>query len=138
MIRVERFYPLIIEAFNEGRVFTFPINGTSMQPLLHTNDLVTLERISTIKKGDIIFYLRANGQFVLHRVRRIRADGYTFVGDHQTQEEAGIRLEQCIGKAISYKSVRKDKEYNFKGLGYWIYKHLVRFKLFRLICGKLL
>ncbi len=138
MIKVEKFYPLMLEAFNEEKTFTFPINGTSMQPLLHTNDLVTLEKITSIKKGDIIFYLRDNGQFVLHRVRKITKDSLIFVGDHQIKLEKNIRFNQCIGKVISYEKVGKGKKNNLNSFRYNLYKYLVRIKLFRFICGKLL
>ena len=138
MIKVEDFYPLILEAFQNGNTFTFPVHGTSMQPLLHTNDLVVLEAISTLKKGDIVFYRRENKQFVLHRIRRVRKDSYTFVGDHQTQEEQGITLEQCIGKVIAYKKQGKEKQYNLKSFKYRMYTFLVRSKLIRSFFGKVL
>ncbi|MDE7095538.1 MAG: S24/S26 family peptidase [Anaeroplasmataceae bacterium] len=138
MIKVEDFYPLILEAFQKGHTFTFPVHGTSMQPLLHTNDLVILEAVTKLKKGDIVFYQRENKQFVLHRIRRVKKDSYTFVGDHQTQEEPGIVFSQCIGKVIAYKKQGKEKQYNLKGLKYRLYTFLVRFKLFRWFCGKAL
>lgn len=138
MIRVEDFYPLILEAFEKGKTFTFPVNGKSMQPLLHANDLVEITAIESVHVGDIILYRRENGQFVLHRVRRIQPEGYTFVGDHQVVVEKSIAFSQLIGKVISYKKQGKDKQYLLKGIRYRIYKFLVRFKMFRRFCGKLL
>ncbi|MDE7384965.1 MAG: S24/S26 family peptidase [Anaeroplasmataceae bacterium] len=138
MIKVEDFYPLILEAFQNGNTFTFPVHGTSMQPLLHTNDLVVLEAISTLKKGDIVFYRRENKQFVLHRIRRVKKDSFTFVGDHQIKEEPGITMEQCIGKVIAYKKQGREKQYNLNSFKYRMYTFLVRSKLFRLFCGKVL
>ena len=41
---------LMDDAFKEGMTFTFPSKGTSMLPLLHDNDLVTVDRIKTLKK----------------------------------------------------------------------------------------
>ncbi|MDE5547055.1 MAG: S24/S26 family peptidase [Anaeroplasmataceae bacterium] len=138
MIKVEDFYPLILEAFQNGNTFTFPVHGTSMQPLLHTNDLVVLEAISTLKKGDIVFYRRENKQFVLHRIRRVKKDSFTFVGDHQVKEELGITMEQCIGKVIAYKKQGREKQYNLNSFKYRMYTFLVRSKLFRWFCGKVL
>ena len=138
MIKVEDFYPLILEAFQNGNTFTFPVHGTSMQPLLHTNDLVVLEAISTLKKGDIVFYRRENKQFVLHRIRRVKKDSFTFVGDHQVKEEPGITMEQCIGKVIAYKKQGREKQYNLNSFKYRMYTFLVRSKPFRLFCGKVL
>ena len=139
MTKVEDFYPLILEAFQNGQTFSFPIHGTSMQPLLHTNDLVILKSIDgKLKKGDMVFYRRDNGQFVLHRIRKVKKDSYTFVGDHQCQLEHGILPSQCIGKVIAYKKQGKEKQYHLKGLKYRVYTFLVRFKLFRGFCGKVL
>lgn len=138
MIRVEDFYPLIIEAFEENKTFTFPVNGKSMQPLLHADDVVEITAIDSVRMGDILLYRRNNGQFVLHRVRKIQPDGFTFVGDHQAVVEKNITSSQLIGKVISYKKQGKDKQYLLKGIRYSMYKFLVRFKLFRRFCGKFL
>lgn len=138
MTKVEDFYPLLLEAFQNGQTFTFPIHGTSMQPLLHTQDLVVLEKVSTLKKGDMVLYRRDSGQFVLHRIRRVDKDAFTFVGDHQVQVETGITYPQCIGKVIAYKKQGKEKQRNLKGVRYRTYAFLVRFKLFRWFCGKML
>ncbi|MBD5391106.1 hypothetical protein HDR67_03785 [bacterium] len=138
MIRVEDFYPLILEAFEKNKTFSFPVNGKSMQPLLHANDVVEIAAIDSVHVGDILLYRRENGQFVLHRVRKIEPNGYTFVGDHQALVEKNISASQLIGKVISYKKQGKDKQYLLKGIRYNLYKCLVRMKLFRRFCGKLL
>ena len=66
MIKVEKFYPLIEEAFQNGKTFSFPVKGTSMRPLLKNDDIVTLEKFDgNPKVGDILFYRRDNLQFVL-------------------------------------------------------------------------
>ena len=138
MIKIEEFYPLILEAFEKGQTFTFPIRGTSMQPLLHTNDLVVVKAIEQVKRGDIVLYRRENGQFVVHRILKVVGDSFTFVGDHQTQVEKGVKLNQCIGKVIAYKKQGKEKQYLLKGFRYRFYCKLVRMKLFRGIFAKLL
>ena len=47
-------------------------------------------------------YLRDNGQFVLHRVHNINADGtFNMCGDNQWNLEKGIRPDQIIGTVIS-------------------------------------
>lgn len=138
MIKVEAFYPLILEAFEKDQTFSFPIKGISMQPLFHTDDLIEIAKFDSVHVGDIFLYRRENGQFVVHRVRRIKNEEYTFVGDHQAVEEPGILSSQLIGKVISYKKQGKDKQYLLKGMRYRIYRFLVRSKLFRRFCGKVL
>ena len=110
MIKVKDLYPLIIEAFKEGKTFTMPINGTSMQPILHKDDLVELSQIDIIKKDDIVFYKRNDDEFVLHRVYKINADGsYDIIGDHQLIIEKGVKREQIFAKVVSYKVKGKSK-----------------------------
>ena len=59
-------------------------------------DKVTLSPApEKLKRGDIVFYKRDNGQFVLHRVVSARR-GYVFCGDSQFSLERGIKKEQII------------------------------------------
>ena len=55
---------------DSGGEFTVYPKGTSMLPLIRQGrDSVTLAKPSApLKRGDIAFYLRDNGQYVLHRV----------------------------------------------------------------------
>ena len=135
MNKMEELYPLILEAFNKGLTFTFPIHGTSMQPLLKTGDLVVLKKIDAkLKKGDIILYQRVDKSFVLHRIRKVKKDSYTLVGDHQYLLEKGILDSQIIGVVIAYQ--KKDKVYTMKNLKYKLYKILVRIGIIRKIFGR--
>lgn len=132
MIKVEKFYPLILEAFEENKTFSFPIKGSSMKPMLKDDDVVTLAKIDTYKKGDILFYRREDGAFVLHRLNKIKNNTLYIVGDHQVALEA-VKPEQLIGKVISYKKNNKDKIYNLRGIKYNIYKFLIKNKYIRYI-----
>ena len=137
MIRVEELYPLIIEAFNANKSFNMPIKGTSMEPLLHTGDIVELYKIDEIKKNDIIFYIRDNHQFVLHRVYRINKDNtIDFIGDHQVTIEHGIRRDQCFAKVISFE--RKNKKHYPKGFLYKLYLLAIKSFLIRRVYIKCL
>ena len=132
MIKVNSFYPLILEAFKENKTFSFPINGSSMRPMLKSLDIVTIKKIDELKKGDIVFFKRLDNSFVLHRIRNIKNDKYYIVGDHQTKIEL-VNKDQLIGKVISYMKKDKDKIYNLKGVRYKFYKLLVRIKFIRFI-----
>ena len=75
MNKMEDLYPLIRDAFSKDLVFTFPIHGTSMLPLLRTNDLVTLKKIDRpLSIGEIVLFRRLDGSFVLHRIGYIKED----------------------------------------------------------------
>lgn len=92
--------PLIQEQLEKGGEVTFSPNGSSMLPFIRQGrDEVVIEKFNgMLKKYDIPFYRRANGQFVLHRVVKIEKDGsYIMRGDHQKELEKGITNENIIG-----------------------------------------
>ncbi len=133
MIKLEKFYPLIIEAFNDNKTFSFPIKGKSMRPLLKNDDIVTIKKIDNdIKKGDILLYKRNDDSFVLHRLNKIKKNHYLIVGDHQTKIDL-VEYNQLIGKVINYQKKDKDKIYYMKGVRYNFYKFIVKFKFIRYI-----
>lgn len=128
-------YPLILESFKNNLSFSFPNSGTSMQPMLHTNDIVTIERITApVKTGDIVLFQRVDGSFVLHRVRKIKNNQYYIVGDHQVKLEL-VEGQQLIGRLVEYK--KKNKVHRLSGIGYIIYKQLVKARMIRYIFSKL-
>ena len=92
---------VICEILDGGGEFQMLPRGKSMRPLIvEMRDSVVLakRKSSDIRRYDMLFYRRANGQFVLHRLMRIEKDGtYTMCGDAQTVMEKGIRDGQIIG-----------------------------------------
>lgn len=60
------------------------IKGVSMMPLLDQNkDAVHLIPVNReLQKNDIVLFKRANGALVLHRIIKIREDGYVIRGDN--------------------------------------------------------
>lgn len=100
-VRFEDLFPIIQEKISSGDSFTFCAFGVSMLPFIRNGkDLVTLGPIhDALSKNDIIFYRRENGQFVLHRIVKVCADGsYNLCGDNQFRIEKGIRKSQIIAK----------------------------------------
>lgn len=92
-------WPLISEVISSGGEFRLFPRGTSMMPLLREGtDSVVLVSPESVQKGDIAFYRRANGQFVLHRVIRIKKDEYLMCGDNQYIIEHGIKKENILAK----------------------------------------
>ena len=92
---------VIEEILAGGGEFRMYPKGTSMLPLIvQGRDSVVLRRREgvPVKKHDIAFYRRDNGQFVLHRVMRVENDGsYVMCGDNQIDLEYGVRRDQIIG-----------------------------------------
>lgn len=56
-----------------------------MMPLLREyNDLLIIEKVNgRLKKYDIPLYKRSSGQYVLHRVLRVRKTDYVICGDNR-------------------------------------------------------
>ena len=101
VMEMKELAPLIIEVVEKGGNFRLYPRGVSMLPLLREGiDSVNLGAADTVKKGDIVFYLRKNGEYVLHRVIGERKDGFLLCGDAQTLVECGIRREQIFAKAV--------------------------------------
>lgn len=120
-----------------GGEFTIFPKGTSMLPLImQGRDSVTLEQPQgALHRGDIAFYQRENGQYVLHRV--IAADGetYTMCGDNQLTPEYGVKPEQIIAKAAYI--TRKGSKITPRSLPYRLYVLLWRSFFIRRVYFKL-
>jgi hypothetical protein len=119
-IAIKEIYPMIKEKIDNGGTVKLPITGTSMLPLLvWGRDTVDIIKCQNPKKGDIIFYLRDNGQFVLHRIVGVDEEGYVLCGDNQWRLERGIRDHNIIAVVTSI--TRKGKTFEVTSLPYRIY-----------------
>ena len=89
---------IITEKLSLGAHVTIQPKGTSMLPLIHQGrDEVILKKPSgRLKKFDIVFYKRASGQFVLHRIIKVRKNDYVLCGDNQTDYEYNITDDMIL------------------------------------------
>ena len=73
--------------------------GDSMYPLIQPRDLLVIKKLSRpIRRFDVPLYKRDSGQYVLHRVMKIKKDGsYVMCGDNRNQLEYGITDRHIIG-----------------------------------------
>ena len=107
-----------------GRI-TYANKGVSMMPLLKEGrDLFTVERKEgRLKKYDVVLYMRPNGQYVLHRVVKVRKHDYVILGDNCVSKEYGITDDMILGVMTSYK--RKGKNHTVDEALYKAYSRLV-------------
>ena len=93
----------------EGREVSMVVAGNSMAPfLVHRRDSICFRAPDrALRAGDMVFYQRATGQYVMHRICRVRREGYDIVGDAQTQIEGPVRREQIF--ALVTKVQRKGQ-----------------------------
>ncbi len=113
--------PLIKEAVSSGGTMTIFPRGVSMLPMIRQGrDSVVLCRLpERLKKYDILLYQRANGSYVLHRVVKVKKDGYTCIGDNQVVCERSIKHESGIAVVSAFS--RDGELHSVNGLSYKIY-----------------
>ncbi len=94
--------------------FLYTNRGDSMAPLIREGkDLVMISRIrEPLKKYDVPLYQRDTGEYVLHRILKIRPDGYVLCGDNRWQREYGIQDRQMVGVLTAV--IREGKEFSLE------------------------
>lgn len=98
--------------------------GDSMLPLIRQGrDLLVISRVEgRLKKYDVPLYKRDSGQYVLHRILKVRDKDYVICGDNRYHREYGITDRHIIGVLTGI--VRDGREISMKSLPYRLYVHL--------------
>lgn len=93
----------------EGKVVSMLIAGSSMAPFLcHNRDYIYFTKPEReLRRGDMVFYQRDRGQYVMHRIYRVKHEGYYMVGDAQTQIEGPLRRDQIFAVITQVKRAGK-------------------------------
>jgi hypothetical protein len=107
---------------NEGKECRLLISGSSMAPFL------VHERVSIIfskpqrelQRGDMVFYQRETGQFVMHRILHVKPEGLYIVGDAQTEIEGPVNPSQVF--AVVTKAQRKGKWIGPGDFWWWFFR----------------
>lgn len=119
-IPMEELSELVMLQLEKGGRAHLTVTGWSMMPLLyHRRDAVELIPVSGQQKaGDIIFYRRENGQYVLHRIIALTEDDYICCGDNQAERETVFHTQLL---AVVDGFTRKGKRYTLRAPGYRLY-----------------
>ena len=98
--------------------------GDSMMPLIKQDrDLLIIKPVhGRLKKYDVPLYKRDSGQYVLHRVLKVRENDYVICGDNRYSKEYGITDRHIIGVLTAV--VRDGKEVPITDWRYRLYVHL--------------
>lgn len=99
IIDIDAYMPVAQELLAQGKSITLTVTGESMSPFLrHGRDQIRLEAVtSPPKRGDMVFFWRQNGQYVMHRILRCLPDGsYALIGDGQQQVESPVAAQQIF------------------------------------------
>lgn len=128
-IDAKSYFSILRQFIHDGKKVYVNISGSSMAPfLIHHRDSVCLASADgPFVTGDIVFYQRDNGQFVLHRICKIKKSQYYLAGDAQTVLEGPIRRNQIFAKVVTV--CRK---------GQWFGPEDIRWRFFAVIWRRIL
>ena len=109
VVDTREYVSVLRELTEEGKEVRMTIAGSSMNPfLIHERDSICfLKPDRELKRGDMVFYQRLNGAYVMHRIWKAAPEGYYIVGDAQTEIEGPVKREQIF--AVITKVCRKGK-----------------------------
>lgn len=112
------------QVLNEKGVLIYTNVGDSMLPFIRQNrDLIIIKKYQgRLKKYDVPLYKRDSGQYVLHRVLKVRRNDYVLCGDNRCNKEYGISDKHIIGVLTAVK--RNGRTINVTDRKYRIYVHL--------------
>ena len=98
--------------------------GESMMPMLRQKrDLLIIEPPrGKLKRYDVPLYKRDSGKYILHRILKVRKDGYVICGDNQYRREFHVEERQIIGVLTAF--VRDGVEISVTDRRYRLYVHL--------------
>lgn len=93
--------PLVAQTVARGETVTLQVSGDSMRPTLKPRrDAVVLSKLEKWppERGTILFFCRDTGEYVLHRVLRVKENGCVMNGDAQQWTEGPITREMVIAQ----------------------------------------
>ncbi|MGN1344109.1 MAG: S24/S26 family peptidase [Traorella sp.] len=109
-VDIYEYMPILRELIDQGKEVRFLITGSSMAPFLcHERDSIIISKpTKALKKGDMVFYTRKTGQYVMHRIHHIDSNGKIYcIGDAQSDIEGPLDSSCVFG--IIHKVIRKGK-----------------------------
>lgn len=73
-VNTREYVSVLKELTEEGKEVSMLISGNSMSPfLVNARDTIWFKKPDRkLKKGDMVFYQRKSGQFVMHRICRVK------------------------------------------------------------------
>ncbi len=135
---------MLRDLVREGKEVSMLITGSSMSPFLlsHKDSICFKAPWRPLRRGDMVFYERRSGQFVMHRICKVRKEGLYIVGDAQWEIEGPVDPEQVF--ALVTKAHRRGKWIGPDDFWWKFYERLwirlivfrpVIFKIYRFLTG---
>lgn len=123
----------------EGHQVGMTVVGTSMEPfLMNQRDEIFFQKPDReLRPGDMVFYQRRDGKYVMHRICKKRNGEYFMAGDHQKLLEGPIAEDQIfavISEVRRNGALINEKTFIWKFYEViWRHLRLVRNVMFRTI-----
>lgn len=144
-VDTRQYVSMLRELVHDGKEVSMLITGSSMSPFLlsHKDTVCFKAPWRPLRKGDMVFYERDSGQFVMHRICRVRKEGLYIVGDAQREIEGPVRPDQVF--ALITKAKRRGKWVGPGNFWWEFYEHIwIRlvpfrpaiFKLYAFLTGR--
>ena len=109
------------ELLNRDGYLTCTCSGTSMMPLLRPGrDVMIISKKGSgrCRKYDAVLY-KAGEKYILHRIIKVREDGYVIVGDNTFRKEYGVSDDRILGVLTGV--VRNGKRISDTDMSYRCY-----------------
>ncbi len=132
------------EILDKSGCYCTKIVGFSMNPFIwQSRDTVFIvKKTERLKKYDVALYISYKGDYVLHRVKKVRENSYDIVGDNNVKVDKFVPENNVIGVLEGY--YKRDKYikcssrlFKFKSRIYCFFPIKVVFVFFNKLCRKL-
>lgn len=111
------------EIKKSGRIIYTNVGDSMMPYIKQGRDVLVISEVNgRLNKYDVPLYKRDNGQYVLHRILKVRENDYVICGDNRWNKEYGITDRHIIG--ILTGVIRDGQEIPVTNRKYRIYVHL--------------
>ena len=125
-IDTREYVSVLREITENGSTASMVVAGNSMAPFLaDQRDVICFSRPNRpLRPGDMAFFQRANGDYVMHRIIRIGPAGCELIGDAQTRPEGPIAPAQIF--AVVTRVRRKGKWLSPRSPQWFFFAHIWR------------
>lgn len=111
------------EIKKSGRIIYTNVGDSMMPYIKRGRDVLVISEVNgRLNKYDVPLYKRDSGQYVLHRILKVRENDYVICGDNRWNKEYGITDRHIIG--ILTGVIRDGHEIPVTSRKYRIYVHL--------------
>lgn len=137
------FMPVMASMVKEGQNVPLLVSGHSMMPFLkHGQDTIIVSKpTAPFRRGDMVFYTRKTGQYVMHRIHHIKQGMLYIVGDAHTVIEGPVDPSCVFG--VVRKVIRKGKTLTRGSFCWWFFEKVwirmvplrpLAFRCYNLLC----